>query len=56
MQKKDSQLRDVRIDDYILREIKKLELIYPAYIPKHIVKRVMKDKEVLFAQIKAKVS
>lgn len=39
-----------------MEEIKRLESIFPAYIPKHIMKRIVRDKEAFFAQIKAKVS
>jgi hypothetical protein len=31
-------------------------MISPAYIPRHIMARIMKDKETLFGQIKAKVN
>lgn len=49
-------MKGVTIDQFILEEVNRIELIYPAYIPRHIMARILKDKESLFAQIKAKVS
>ena len=49
-------MKDKKVEDYILEEVNRIEMIFPAYIPRHIMARIMKDKESLFAQIRAKVN
>jgi hypothetical protein len=49
-------MKDRKIEEYILEEVNRIEMIFPAYIPRHIMARIMKDKETLFGQIKAKVN
>ena len=56
MQKKDAKFKDRKIDQYILDEIARIDMVYPSYIPRSIMARIMKDKETIFNQIKAKVS
>lgn len=56
MKRKNSSLKELSTEQYILEQLSKIELNYPAFIPRHILSRIMKDKETLFGQIKAKVS
>ena len=44
------------IDQFILEEVGRLDSVFPAYIPRQVMSRIMKSKDAIFGQIKAKVS